>query len=246
MGNSMADEIFLPADTEVVRASDIPTLIAEALFPSLLAAGAFWTEATAQDIGGVLHFAEGKRYYELSNEERKKFKEIQVLKLEKTYLAHLRRALKAGMQQGVAGGLKASSRLTRSPYVTDDELTDTYVAIEDFQTYVGKNYLGMKVRLADNSRSPAPVVAVGASGGDETWKEKARECAHEIIKRDVTKDLFPSQQDIANEIAKLFRRDGVMGADGKPLAGTYIKRHALKGISSAQKKQLSTAISQGK
>jgi len=37
-----------------------------------------------------------------------------------------------------------------------------------------------------------------------------------------------------------------MGADGKPLSGATIKRHALKGISSAQDKQLSTSPRRGK
>ena len=93
----------------------------------------------------------------------------------------------------------------------------------------------------------APVVTVSASGGDdETWKSKARIRAYEIIKRDRTKDLYPSQINIADEIAKEFRRDGVMGADGKPIAGSYIKRHALTGISSAHGKQLSTSIRRGK
>ena len=92
----------------------------------------------------------------------------------------------------------------------------------------------------------AAPVAVGASGGDEVWKGMARERAYEIIKRDGAKDLYPSQVNIADEIAKQFRRDGVKGADGKPIAGGYIKRHALKGISSAQSKLVSTVMRRGK
>ena len=92
----------------------------------------------------------------------------------------------------------------------------------------------------------ASVGAEGASDGDKAWKGKARERAFEIIKRDRAKSLYPSQKNIADEIAKEFRRDGVMGADGKPLTGAYIKRHALNGISSAQGRQLSTATSRGK
>ena len=94
--------------------------------------------------------------------------------------------------------------------------------------------------------SPAPVWAVSEFGGDAPWKEQARTRAYEIIKRDGAKDLYPNQVDIADEIAKQFRRDGVNGIGGKPLTGTYIKRHALNGISSEQGKQLSTAISRGK
>jgi len=93
--------------------------------------------------------------------------------------------------------------------------------------------------------APAPVVADSADDG-EAWKAKARERADEIIKRQRAKDLHPSQEDIADEIAREFRADGVMGAGGKPLTGAYIKRHALKGISSAQNRQLSTSIRRGK
>ena len=84
------------------------------------------------------------------------------------------------------------------------------------------------------------------SVGVNTWKAKARERADEIIKRQRAKDLHPSQEDIADEIAREFRADGVMGAGGKPLTGAYIKRHALKGVSSAQNRQLSTSIRRGK
>lgn len=92
--------------------------------------------------------------------------------------------------------------------------------------------------------APAPV-AVSANDG-EAWKGRARLMAGEIIKRQRAKDLYPSQEDIADEIAREFRTDGVMGAGGKPLTGAYIKRHALKGISSAADRQLSTSIRRGK
>jgi len=93
--------------------------------------------------------------------------------------------------------------------------------------------------------TPAPVVA-GRPDDGEAWKAKAQKRADEIIKRQRAKDLHPSQEDIADEIAREFRADGVMGAGGKPLTGAYIKRHALKGISSAQNRQLSTSIRRGK
>ena len=78
------------------------------------------------------------------------------------------------------------------------------------------------------------------------WQELARNRAREIIKEYTARDLFLPQVRIAELIAEEFRRDGVMGADGKPLTGTYIKRHAMKGISSAQGRQLSTAPRRGK
>jgi hypothetical protein len=93
--------------------------------------------------------------------------------------------------------------------------------------------------------TPAPVAAARAVDG-EAWKVKARQRANEIIKRQKANDFYPSQEDIADEIAREFRADGVAGAGGKPLTGAYIKRHALKGISSAQNRQLSTSIPRGK
>ncbi|MBP3980519.1 hypothetical protein J8G26_07195 [Acidovorax sp. JG5] len=93
--------------------------------------------------------------------------------------------------------------------------------------------------------APAPVVAESADDG-EAWKAMARERAGEIIKRQREKDLHPSQEAIADEIAREFRQACIVGAGGKPLTGAYIKRHALKGISSAQNRQLSTSIRRGK
>ena len=90
-----------------------------------------------------------------------------------------------------------------------------------------------------------PVVAGCVSGGDE-WKAKAIFRAAEIIERQRKRDLYPPQITIADEIAREFRAAGIVGADGKPLSGAYIKRHALKGISSAQNKLRSTSIHQGK
>lgn len=98
---------------------------------------------------------------------------------------------------------------------------------------------------ATQAEPQAVPVADSADDGD-AWKAKARERAGEIIKRQRAKDLYPSQEDIADEIAREFRTGGVMGAGGKPLTGAYIKRHALKGISSAQNRQLSTSIRRGK
>lgn len=92
---------------------------------------------------------------------------------------------------------------------------------------------------------PAPVVATGALGGNE-WIEMARKRATEIIKRQREKDLYPNQMDIADEIARELRTKDIVGTDGKPLSGAYIKRRALKGLSSAIGKQLSTAIGRGK
>jgi hypothetical protein len=80
----------------------------------------------------------------------------------------------------------------------------------------------------------------------DTWIEKARSRATEIIKRQRAKGLYPSQVNLSEEIAKAFRAEGIMGTDGKAISGAYIKRHALKGISSAQAKQLSIQTGRSK
>jgi hypothetical protein len=94
----------------------------------------------------------------------------------------------------------------------------------------------------------APAVRLSdASVVDVTeWQVMAQEKAREIIKRQKAKDLYPAQEDVADEIAKEFRRTGIVGAGGKPLAGSYIKRHALKGISSEQGRRLSITPRWGK
>lgn len=81
---------------------------------------------------------------------------------------------------------------------------------------------------------------------ESPWKAQARQRAKEIIKRQRDKDLFPSQLDIADEIAREFRAAGIYGSGGKALTGAYIKRHALHGISSQQAKLQSVAPRRGK
>ena len=104
-----------------------------------------------------------------------------------------------------------------------------------------------KGRIAQTSagKPNEPARNVGASGG-EPWTSKARNLASEIIMRQRAKDLYPNQIDIADEISRKFRLEGVVGSDNKPLSGAYIKRHALNGISSAVVKQLSTKTGRGK
>lgn len=93
--------------------------------------------------------------------------------------------------------------------------------------------------------TPAPAAAEPPIIGED-WKEKARDRARAILKRAAALDLYPSQADIADEIAADFRKHGTFGADGKPLSGASIKRHALSGISSAKKKAQSTTVKRGK
>lgn len=78
------------------------------------------------------------------------------------------------------------------------------------------------------------------------WKPLAQKQAKEYIAAQKLKDLYPSQENISEWVAPILREKSIFGVDGKPLTAAYIKRHALKGISSAVYKQLSTINTQGK
>ena len=66
------------------------------------------------------------------------------------------------------------------------------------------------------------------ANNDTEWISIARRYANEFIK--ATKNSYPSQNDIGDHVAKRFRDEGINAAHGKPPAGSYIKRKALKGI----------------
>lgn len=102
--------------------------------------------------------------------------------------------------------------------------------------------------LADAYCAPEdePQAAAPEPKASPEWQALAQKRARAIIKEHKARDLYLPQIRIAEMIADEFRRDGVMGTDGKPLSGATIKRHAFKGISSAQDRQLSTAPRRGK
>jgi hypothetical protein len=85
-----------------------------------------------------------------------------------------------------------------------------------------------------------------APASNEALFEQARKSAIELIESYRKRDLYPNLETIADQVANEFRKSGLTGAMGKPVTGAYLKRHALKGISSATVKQLSTAKRRGK
>lgn len=85
-----------------------------------------------------------------------------------------------------------------------------------------------------------------AGGGNAALFALARTEAQQAIARYAARDLYPPQAAIADEVAADLRKRGIFGADGKPLTGATIKRHALRGISSATKKAQSTTLKRGK
>ena len=117
--------------------------------------------------------------------------------------------------------------------------------LDEWLKPMGYGFSGALEKLAPRT-TPFPGGRKPPPGDNDVWKDRARERAAEIIKRQGEKDLYPSQMAIADEIARSFRHERVMGASGKPLSGAYIKRHALKGISSAGSEPLSITIRRGK
>lgn len=78
------------------------------------------------------------------------------------------------------------------------------------------------------------------------WTKQAQSLAREYINSRKKLHCYPSQIEIADHVANELRSKGVVGEGGKPLKGSYIKRHALKGISSARHRQLSISNARGK
>ncbi len=93
--------------------------------------------------------------------------------------------------------------------------------------------------------TPAPITTAIK---EPSWKELAQSKAREFIAAEKKSDRYPNQLVIADRIAQEFRaaEPQIIGTGGKPLTGTYIKRQALRGISSEQGKQLSTKTRRGK
>lgn len=152
-------------------------------------------------------------------------------------------------------------RLKYRPIIADytgADAQDEYYTIthDEFVRYAG--LYGVTV---EEGKAPQPSSAKKAAAADvgsaverprrrreDQWKVRAQERAQEIIDEQRKRDLHPSQVAIADQIAREFRSavPQVVGADGKPLTGETIKRHALKGISSAQGKAGSTQRHRGK
>ncbi|MCO5099222.1 MAG: hypothetical protein M9884_17400 [Rhodocyclaceae bacterium] len=80
------------------------------------------------------------------------------------------------------------------------------------------------------------------------WVSIARAEAKRIIERDRSRipPLFPSQELLAEEVAKILQKRGKTGMMRVPLTAAYIKRHALKGITSGAAKRPKTEKAWGK
>lgn len=134
-------------------------------------------------------------------------------------------------------------RPSQTGYAGDPNTDDLYTI--DHEEFVR---LAKLFDLTVEETSKTPMLTAQTTMAQEAWLELARIKAREIIQRQAKRDLYPSQEVVADEIAADFRKRSppIVGADGKPLSGATIKRHALRGISSAIKKARSTSTYGGK
>ena len=72
--------------------------------------------------------------------------------------------------------------------------------------------------------------------------------AKEYIQQQAKRNCFPNQLQIGDHVASALRKEMLFGPSGKPLKGSYIKRHVLQPakISSQQSKHKSTLTNRGK
>ena len=127
--------------------------------------------------------------------------------------------------------------------LTDDE--PDFVTTPDDCRLSGYNVHALADAFIDEP-APATDTAPPAPVADSEWVTQAQTRALEIVKESKKVDRYPNQETLGDTIAAEFRKAGIVGTDGKPLTGATIKRWALKGISSAKAKQLSTTIGRGK
>ena len=88
-----------------------------------------------------------------------------------------------------------------------------------------------------SEKAVPPAVTSGAPESDAPhsppmpadWIERARAVACAYIARHREQNLFPSQSDVCEHVAKELREAKVYGPHGKPLRAEYIQRNAIQG-----------------
>jgi hypothetical protein len=109
------------------------------------------------------------------------------------------------------------------------------------------DHVSAKAEGVSNARASSSATQGNESvSNSRGWKSLAREVAQGFVAAQAAKDLYPSQDTISDHVANALRAQKVFGEANKPLAPAYIKRHALKGISSGSAKARSAANLQRK
>lgn len=169
------DEIVLPVGTTRVDVNDIPSLIAEAMYTGCRDAGGFPPDMLIKYVDGIANAMPGRLDSELSGVELERAVKFRLTSLEKAYFTELMIAIPNGAQ-GKENGLKARSRRTKLLCLELKDITDAYVDIDDFRTYVTRNYPSIDVCLVDTQHQAASAKTVGATAGVEPelpwWQTK--------------------------------------------------------------------------
>jgi len=134
-----------------------------------------------------------------------------------------------------SGALPSRSRKTGAKISPNSPDALSFVTVGDVNEWLTRTDRPFRWKLQTNAPQPQSKQKTA-----NEWVSDAQSRAREIIKERKAIDLYPSQRVIADQIAKEFRAAGRVGTDGKPISGSYIKRHAMKGITSAIGKARST------
>ena len=164
-----SSEIVLPAGTKRVDVIDIPTLIAESLYPHHLAIRVNLVDiltlmAEPLPEGSSLAIKLPEKSCELPLDELARLRHVGLYTLAQEHFHKLKRAI-------VKGELVVFSKVTKSRCGFDD-FSNAHVKFADLKTYIAITYEDIDVRLASTQPaakipSAEPVVAVGASGDVE-------------------------------------------------------------------------------
>ncbi len=153
------------------------------------------------------------------------------------------RRLRVAMNHAVAGAIPVIGALGSA--------NNTIVNIAHFRAWATGMGWHLPNEFHQNHNAlaaEAPAVTRAAPQGvsDDELTAQIRQLASDYINAEFKADRHPSQEAIGDYVARILRERGTMGKAGAPLAGAYIKRHYLKGISAAKHRRLSTAPRQGK
>lgn len=206
--------IALPAGTKCLAVADIPTLIAVAKYPRMLAEGRLPAGAQA-----------------LSSNEAGRMRNVQLYKLEREHGAELNQAIGRSIR-GEAGGLPLYSSRDGRRCPSLDQARDCYVAIDDFERYVADTFHGkLKVRVDDGEVHPAAEIVAGGSLQQTTsasnmptkmnWRHAIQAEAYEHWIRLRASGCNPSVNSICEDMATWCQKHDVRGGKGQnPRAGT--------------------------
>ena len=73
-----------------------------------------------------------------------------------------------------------------------------------------------------------PTKQITSKANVNSWIDSAREIGKSYIEEHQKKNLFPTQDDVSDHIAKQLRKQSIHGPNG-PVSSSYVKRQAIQG-----------------